>query len=328
MTNIVFFDDVDSLLLPQADYYAGYLDGIFANIAAIHTRFPNAGILTIDVLGTRAADCLDDEPGDASNARVVPWFKLALSGGITKPCVYSSVSNIDTVVGVFNSAGIPRSAYRLWSAHYGIGQHICGPTTCKETETACDATQYTETANNRSLDESVALSNFFTAVTPPAPVGHPTLSLNDTGADVSALQGRLNVWHASPQLKIDGDFGPGTQTAVKEFQAAEHLTVDGVAGPATWTALLKTAPVIGFAEPGRLVIGRRWVASWEAPAAVDGHSPTGYHVSLVRNGQIVQANDVPVPEATYEDLSGFYELEVYATAGPGTPLSAKISFNA
>lgn len=328
MTNIVFFDDVDVSLLPQADYYAGYLDGIFANIAAIYAKYPMAGILTIDVKGTTVADCLDVEAGDATNDQVVHWFKLSLSGGITKPCVYSSVSNIDTLVGLFNGAGIPRTAYRLWSAHYGSGSHICGPTTCRETHTACDATQFTDTANNRSLDESVALSNFFTAVTPPAPVGNPTLSLNDTGTAVKTLQERLNAWHANPQLVLDSSFGTGTLTAVRSFQGAEKLTVDGVVGPATWTALLKTPPVIGFSEPGRLVIGKRWVASWEAPSDVDGHAPTGYHVHLIKNGEVIQTNDVTIPAATYESLSGSYEIEVHANGGPGTPLSAKISFNA
>lgn len=326
MSTVVFFDNTDVSLLPQADYFAGYLDGIFANIAVIHAKYPAAGILTIDVLGTRVADCLDVEPGDASNTRVVPWFKAALSGGITKPCIYSSVSNIDTLVNLFNSAGIPRTAYRLWSAHYGSGSHICGPATCRETQTACDATQFTDTADNRSLDESVALSNFFTAVTPPAPVGNPTLSLNDTGSAVRTLQERLNAWHANPEVKVDGNFGTGTQTAVRDFQAAEHLAVDGVTGPATWTALLKTPPVTGFSAPGRLVIGKRWVASWEAPVNVDGHSPTGYHVHLMKNGEVIQTNDVTIPEATYESLSGSYEIEVQANGGPGTPSIARIDF--
>jgi peptidoglycan hydrolase-like protein with peptidoglycan-binding domain len=154
------------------------------------------------------------------------------------------------------------------------------------------------------------------------------LALNDTGDAVKTLQTRLNAWHANPQLKVDGSFGLGTQGAVKAFQAALHLTVDGVVGPATWTALLKTPPVLGFGAPVKLDIGRQWVASWQAPPDVAGHGPTGYHVHLIKNGQVIQTNDVPVPEAVYEGLSGSYEVEVHANGGPGTPLSAKISFSA
>jgi hypothetical protein len=41
-----------------------------------------------------------------------------------------------------------------------------------------------------------------------------------------------------PRNYADGYFGPGTETAVKNFQQAEGLAVDGVVGAATWAALL------------------------------------------------------------------------------------------
>ena len=36
----------------------------------------------------------------------------------------------------------------------------------------------------------------------------------------------------------DGDFGPATDSALKEFQGEKNLAVDGICGPATWAALL------------------------------------------------------------------------------------------
>jgi peptidoglycan hydrolase-like protein with peptidoglycan-binding domain len=40
---------------------------------------------------------------------------------------------------------------------------------------------------------------------------------------------------------VDGDFGGGTEAAIKAFQKSKGLKVDGVVGPLTWKAL--------FAEP-------------------------------------------------------------------------------
>lgn len=39
-------------------------------------------------------------------------------------------------------------------------------------------------------------------------------------------------------LTIDGDFGPKTLAAVKDFQNKQHLVVDGIVGPKTWAALI------------------------------------------------------------------------------------------
>jgi peptidoglycan hydrolase-like protein with peptidoglycan-binding domain len=39
-------------------------------------------------------------------------------------------------------------------------------------------------------------------------------------------------------LAADGDFGPGTEAALKKWQAANGLTADGVAGPKTLAKLL------------------------------------------------------------------------------------------
>jgi N-acetyl-anhydromuramyl-L-alanine amidase AmpD len=74
------------------------------------------------------------------------------------------------------------------------------------------------------------------------PVPAPTdpkramLRKGDQGQDVRDLQAKLND-KARADLDIDGNFGPGTETAVKRFQSAHGLTVDGLVGPATWTAL-------------------------------------------------------------------------------------------
>ena len=39
--------------------------------------------------------------------------------------------------------------------------------------------------------------------------------------------------------KIDGDIGPLTEEAVREFQAKNNLVIDGKVGPKTWAVLIK-----------------------------------------------------------------------------------------
>lgn len=50
------------------------------------------------------------------------------------------------------------------------------------------------------------------------------------GAPVKRLQEALGIG-------ADGDFGPGTEKAVRDFQKANGLAVDGIAGPDTFTAM-------------------------------------------------------------------------------------------
>jgi lysozyme len=65
--------------------------------------------------------------------------------------------------------------------------------------------------------------------------GEPILKRGAKGNAVKRLQKALVA--AGQATGVDGDFGPGTDSAVRAFQAAHGLQADGVVGPATWAAL-------------------------------------------------------------------------------------------
>jgi hypothetical protein len=74
----------------------------------------------------------------------------------------------------------------------------------------------------------------------PAPIEPPAdrlpiLRKGDKGPDVARLQELLPKW-------VDGNFGPTTDSLVKEFQRSQGLAIDGVVGEATWAALLQEEP--------------------------------------------------------------------------------------
>lgn len=60
-----------------------------------------------------------------------------------------------------------------------------------------------------------------------------------TGADVRTLQAALIAYGFScGAAGADGDFGAGTEAALKQFQTAYKLGADGIAGKGTWGKLL------------------------------------------------------------------------------------------
>lgn len=64
----------------------------------------------------------------------------------------------------------------------------------------------------------------------------PTLRSGSTGTAVSRLQRSLTA-ALGRTVAIDGQFGPVTDTAARDYQRTRQLIVDGVVGPVTWTAL-------------------------------------------------------------------------------------------
>ena len=77
---------------------------------------------------------------------------------------------------------------------------------------------------------------------PSPPVAAPNtqqpLKKGDNGPLVQSLQRTLNARVSpSPELSIDGDFGPATEAAVLAFQRSQQLDASGEVNAATWKAL-------------------------------------------------------------------------------------------
>ena len=109
----------------------------------------------------------------------------------------------------------------------------------------------TRTASTRAVARLalallLALGGLLTGlIEPPSPAaaqGLPTVRIGATGENVTTIQYLLR--HHGAEVEVDGDFGPQTEGAVRDFQRAKNLTVDGVVGQRTWQALFVTVKTV------------------------------------------------------------------------------------
>lgn len=164
------FDTITLSSMPSASAVraaAGYTAGHWPTYLPLVHAFPHAKVISIAVGAGFHAMCLDIEPGDAVPSQAPGWYRaVKADGGIPKvagkPCLYSSLSEFLTqVIPTMNSAGISRSSYWGWDADYTFIPHI---------DLGFDATQWTDHALGRNLDQSMATYAFLGLSLPtPAP---------------------------------------------------------------------------------------------------------------------------------------------------------------
>lgn len=170
-TTMFMFDDVNVSLIPKdAKAVAGYVDGHWATWNSVSKLFPNAKKLRIAVFAQDNGDCLDVEPGDASAVQAAPWVKRQLANwskshhDVARPVVYTNASSGQQLINILSKAGLKYGQdYLWWSAHYdpALGQHLCGPHCGFDLKVTAHATQFTDRALGRSLDESICAPGFF-----------------------------------------------------------------------------------------------------------------------------------------------------------------------
>jgi hypothetical protein len=245
MTITMYDADQNSQFPKGAAAYAAYVDGRIAdqpNYGWIVANFPAAHHMSISVLDN-SADCLDIENGAATVEDAPAWYAKQKALGATRPVFYCSASMMGSLLVQVHA--IPRADYRLWSAHYGAGEHICGPHTCGEVSVDVDGTQWADHVGNLNADQSLLNDDFFGAVTPVSTVVYtpvssklPTLSAGMKDSDlphwyVRRLQAILNYVYGYP-VNLTGIYDPMTVAGVKLLQSRDGLTQDGVCGPQTW----------------------------------------------------------------------------------------------
>jgi hypothetical protein len=231
---------VNNQFPPGAAAYAAYVDGGLGdqpNYAYIVRTFPTAHHLSIALFASDNADALDVEPGAAAPADIPGWYERQVKRGIQRPVIYASASMMnDQILPVLSQSGIARAKTRLWTAHYGLGEHICAPNSCGALGIEADGTQWTSSARGLVLDQSLLLDNFFTtdptviteaelqsgqlntgknAVTviavPPGTAQH--IAFGGDNALQSLPPAHLRVaffdtkWHIHPDLVVDGNTG-------------------------------------------------------------------------------------------------------------------------
>jgi len=259
---LVMYDSIYVANLPAGiTCAAGYVDGSWPTCPAVKARFPQAQVLSIAVFSTSDADCCDCEKGDLTPDQVPGWVKRQMARGAVLPCVYASAANIGAIMSALTAAGIKRAQVRIWSAHYGLGPHICGPATCKYPGVpACDGTQFTDLApgaHGSLIDQSLLLGTFFGG-TPMSLTGPEHWDAADFAA-LDAYLGRLPTrditWHTGMWWLEHAVTGTTDKTMPATTAAQVTAIHDGLAAlassavPVVPTAAQVAAAVVAALPP-------------------------------------------------------------------------------
>ena len=119
------------------------------------------------------------------------------------------------------------------------------------------------------------------------------VSYGARGEDVKTLQERLNS--NGYKLDVDGNFGPKTQAAVKDYQKKNKLTVDGIVGNNTWGTLTKEQS--NTQAPQQAATAGTGTQAQKMPS-YDAGSDAAYQQALAALRQA--QNTMPSYQATYD----------------------------
>lgn len=269
-------DSIFTVNLPQGyQAYLGYTDGFWPTANELPSQFPHAHLVTLTVRGGKAIGC-DVESGDLTPESGCQWAADAVKAGQFRPVIYASASAMVTgIIPGLAKLNVPRSSVRLLSAHYGTGEHICGPSTCRYEQggqviPAMDGTQWTDQfagVNGAGIDMSSLVDGFFgttaewvfgpvraltvvnvgpasvrlswdsPAVSAPEAVADYQVTIRKNGQDLPSYP-RSEVKGTNPEAFQFGSLPPGT-----ELEALVRAQAAGGAHSSPWTAVSFRTPV-------------------------------------------------------------------------------------
>jgi D-alanyl-D-alanine carboxypeptidase (penicillin-binding protein 5/6) len=132
----------------------------------------------------------------------------------------------------------------------------------------------------------------FNPPNPAAPNAKTVLKIGDFGRLVESVQRTLNAkMEPSPDLSIDGDFGPATQTAVIAFQSAKKIKAIGMVESTTWKAL---SPLLTDRVPDPETVNAVELPVVE-PDSIDGRPFVGckaWAIADLATGELVGGSQV------------------------------------
>lgn len=149
----------------------------------------------------------------------------------------------------------------------------------------------------------------------------------DDGQEVLSIQKRL-VELSYSITNIDGDFGPETEKAVRNFQADRGLEVDGVIGPATYRALMdkemppnrSNSTVRNVLRAAYSVIGTPYVFGGTSPYGFDcsgftqyAFARAGVYLPRMADSQFYSGRQISMSQLRPGDLIFFSTYEAGAS---------------
>jgi hypothetical protein len=177
--------------------------------------------------GRRDVVCLDAERGGVNGTFARAFIDRVITRmGTVNGLIYGSPSFL-------NANGIGKyRGWRLWLAEYGPRADV--PRSWR----TWMAWQWTDRATGvpgipGAVDQS-HIKSWLLPIRRPV-ITYPTLRIGAHGPWVHKLQALLNAHGA--KLRIDGDFGPATRTAVNVIRRQHHWAQTGTAGWRVWKAL-------------------------------------------------------------------------------------------
>ncbi|WP_273851730.1 peptidoglycan-binding protein [Guptibacillus spartinae] len=215
-------------MLKDRGYYSYNIDGIFGSITQKAVKEFQS------IVGLSVTGVADDKTIDALKSRSSQETSTVLKVGSTGSAV-TDLQNKLKKAGTFHAEA---------TGYFG-------PVTEKAVKDFQKAKklQVTGTATKETMD---ALDGLTEKVVSSPSTGEDygdLLKKGSTGSLVKELQSKLQAigLYSGP---LDGDFGNGTDRAVRNFQSRNKLTVDGIVGPATWEKLKQSTGYEGNNNDG------------------------------------------------------------------------------